>query len=261
MTIDLTGPRVKIERACEHARALEAEIEPVLNGERHRIQLSAEFDPDSGYHIFRIAKIPHEWRSRLAVMLGDIVHNLRSALDQIAWQLVINHSGRPTTPGAAKRIKFPIETDRQRLARTDTFIKVSPADQTIIERVQSYNGSGNPKLVGLMVLERLSNQDKHRVLNPILLSTRNVTFKDSALENSRVTGIDAMSIRLRGLKVGAEFMRGIVPMEFRDKIEVAGYVIPNAKLPQGDYWMPHGITAMIRVVEWVVEEVAEYYGV
>jgi hypothetical protein len=66
VTVDLSGPRAKVQRAYEHRDALEHEIAPVLNGERHQIESSAEFDPNTGYYIFRITKMPNEWRVREA---------------------------------------------------------------------------------------------------------------------------------------------------------------------------------------------------
>ncbi len=95
MAIDLSGVRAKIERAWEHHNALKAEVLPVLDGESYPLEMSAELDDDSGYHIFRVKAIPSDWVLRMSIILGDIAHNCRSALDQLYWQLVIHHGGRP----------------------------------------------------------------------------------------------------------------------------------------------------------------------
>src|SRR5215212_10273887 len=104
MAIDLSGAQAKIERAHEHRNALEGEIQPALWGERHSIYLSAKLDSDSRYHVLRVTVMPEKLLLRVAVALGDIVHNLRSCLDFLAWQLVLNHSGRPATEELRRKV-------------------------------------------------------------------------------------------------------------------------------------------------------------
>lgn len=41
-------------------------------------------------------------------VIGDILHNLRSALDCLAWQLAITHLGREPTDKEAGIIYFPL---------------------------------------------------------------------------------------------------------------------------------------------------------
>src|SRR5215204_6186791 len=228
MTIDLSGPRAKIERAYEHRNALESELVPVLNGERHQSQLSAKLDPDTGFHVFRVASMPDSFQRRVAVIVGDLVHNLRSGLDQLAWQLVLDCSGRPTKPGEIKRIKFPIETDRERLARTYTFSKISPSDQALLDRAQPYNGLDDAELHGLTILEELSNRDKHRTLNPSLVITN----------RGRVDG-----------SVDAE-------------VEVAGHATPDIRLPQRtDFPLVNGLDVVIGSTQQTVAAFAAAHGV
>src|SRR6266511_2429033 len=46
-----------------------------------------------------------EW----GVRIGDCLHNLRSALDHVVWQLALLHLQRQPTDKEARRIQFPIE--------------------------------------------------------------------------------------------------------------------------------------------------------
>src|SRR5215210_790070 len=144
MAIDLSGVRAKIERAWEHRYALEAEVEPVITGEAHQIQMSAKLDPDSGYHVFRVSVMPDEWQRRVAVILGDITHNLRSALDQLAYQLVLNYYGRPPTGELRRLVKFPIEQKRSSVTSSYAYSKVSPGDRADIEWAQPYRTPNPP---------------------------------------------------------------------------------------------------------------------
>src|SRR5215212_6098179 len=172
MAIDLSGVQAKIERAHEHRKALEGEIQPALLGKRHSIYLSAKLDPDSRYHVLRVTVMPEKLLLRIAAALGDIVHNLRSSLDFLAWQLVLNHYGRPPAENV-RLVQFPIEMNRNSVTSSYTYSKVSLADRADIEWAQPYDTTNRPTtfryiptLHALMVLKRLSNRDKHRVLNP-----------------------------------------------------------------------------------------------
>jgi hypothetical protein len=42
-----------------------------------------------------------------AVLVGDVIRNLRSSLDQVAYQLAVQHSG-PLTEDAERMTKLPI---------------------------------------------------------------------------------------------------------------------------------------------------------
>lgn len=191
MTIDLGAVRAKLHRAQEHRDALEAELGPVFEGKRYPIQLSAKLDSESGYHIFWVAKVPDEWLTRMGILLGDIIYSLRSALDQLAWKLVLDYSGRPKRPGQKTNTEYPIKYSRNKLTSTYTFNKVSPGDRAILDATQPYNSrGGNPKLHGLAVIQQLSNRDKHRAINPMLVSTHYVTVEGTSLEGKGVFGID-----------------------------------------------------------------------
>ena len=262
MTVDLSGPRAKVQRAYEHRDALEREIDAVLNGERHQIQLSAKLDPDTGYHVFRVAAMPDEWRLHVAVVLGDVVHCLRSALDQIAWQLVLNHSGRPKNVKEKTLIDFPIKYRRKALTSTYAFGKVARGDRAILDVAQPYKGTGNPNLRGLALLQQLSNRDKHRVLSPILISTMNFTLVGTELEGS---GFSIFSVDFTGvgknLKIGAEVCRLVLPQPAKDEVDVAGYSTPNIRLPQrSDLSLMDGIDAMLTKVDSVLLAATNRYG-
>jgi hypothetical protein len=263
MPIDLSGPRAKMERAYEHRDTLEREIRPVLDGESHQIESSAEFQPDLGYYIFRVAKMPDEWRVRVAILLGDLVHCLRSALDQLAWQLVLNHSGRPKLPKYKTAINFPIQYHRKGLKNTYTFSKIAAGDRTILDRAQPYSGTGNPKLHGLAIIQQLSNRDKHRVLNPILVLSKTFTVRR---EDSTSVFFDVFSFELRAreknLKIGTEIVWCRLARHADDKMEVTGYTTPQIRLPQrSDISLMDGVDVMIRTVEDILGGFAAEHSV
>lgn len=100
--------------------------------------------------------------------MGDMVHNLRSALDHAAYAC----SG-PTPP---KGCEFPIFRDRRYFDFPDTdkrghLYKIrgirNEAVRTLIERAQPWQDPVSPEKHALWVVHQLDIQDKHRMLTPV----------------------------------------------------------------------------------------------
>jgi hypothetical protein len=96
----LAGPRLKIERAERHVRELEAEIRAFR--ERNPYRVVRDHDAQAGRYVYRV-KTVEDVPACLSTIIGDIAHNLRSALDQLACQMVLANRGQVKT-----RTGFPI---------------------------------------------------------------------------------------------------------------------------------------------------------
>ena len=84
--------------------------------ETELIQLTAKLDPQTGRHVFRVATIPDAWRLGIGVVLGDLVHNLRSALEYLFFELCCHYLGATNTKRLGSQVQFPIEDGSQGLA-------------------------------------------------------------------------------------------------------------------------------------------------
>ncbi len=202
----LDGARLKLERANEHLDALEAEIGRYLAGDFY--MLVRDEKPDRTiFHLW----VKEEPPPRLSVILGDCVHNLRSSLDYVAWQLVIANGGVPDDNTA-----FPI-WDRK--PRDGVFAPKSCAGMSkdalaLIEGMQPYQAGDRARQHVLWFVRELSNTDKHRTLN---------------LTAASVSG---MNVRLF---VGSREHTAIIPGGiFRHRAEVASFPIP-ADVMERDY--------------------------
>ena len=101
LNLDLSGSVAKIARANEHLEALKAEVE-AINRERNPYPVRIERKGNSStYSLMLCAGEFHE--PRLGVILGEAIHDLRSALDYIIVALA-EKSGAPLTSGH----QFPI---------------------------------------------------------------------------------------------------------------------------------------------------------
>jgi hypothetical protein len=93
------------------------------------------------------------------VVLGDYVHNLRSALDHLTWRVVEQH-GTPTD-----QTQFPVYLTQKkfRAAWPNKVGKVGRKGlKTAFDRLQLYKS--RPELYPLWVLHRLDIIDKHKTL-------------------------------------------------------------------------------------------------
>src|SRR5215212_5793623 len=223
MAIDLSECHAKIERAREHSESLEAIVDPIYSMEADFIQLNAQLDVQSDQHIFFVAAI-EEWRLlRMAIILGDVVHNLRSALDYLFWQLYCHHIRIPKTKREANGVQFPLEDGSKRLAdKRVHFGKIPSTQWAVIEDTQPYK-RGNRSARSFKALRDLSNRDKHRALNPLLLAPFMFDIWRSSIDLSRATTPWDYSHASDTLEIGAEVVRMGLPEDTNFYVEVAGY--------------------------------------
>jgi hypothetical protein len=104
--LDLDGSRAKLKRAQAHIDAFHTAVEEKLGAHPINYGIGRQVDRDQSaviYRINRLIEIDDGW----SPIIGDAVHNLRCALDHLAWQLAIRHCNgvEPKNPNS---IYFPI---------------------------------------------------------------------------------------------------------------------------------------------------------
>lgn len=174
MVGSVVGPRLKLERAKRHIDELAPLVRDFLAGNPYEI--IEETDPETGKHSARV-KIHADPDPGWSLVIGDAIHNLRSALDLLYYQLVIANRKTPST-----RDEFLIsnsEADFHNGARPILWKRVgNQAFEIIRDRVKPYRGGNN----ALWCLHQLDIVDKHRLLlvlgsaSPALI----VAMKDTA---------------------------------------------------------------------------------
>lgn len=161
MASQLDGPRLKVVRAREHLEALQ-DHESRFFLESDPYSITQDFDRKAGKRIYRIAVLKNPPLRRFAALIGDCVHNLRSALDHLVWQLSEDSSG------AAERdtiTQFPIfryeglyeSSGLRQVAR------VGERAASVIRLLQPFHHD-QPLLHPLWFVHDLDIRDKHREL-------------------------------------------------------------------------------------------------
>ncbi|MBA4115207.1 MAG: hypothetical protein H0X71_01960 [Rubrobacter sp.] len=108
----------------------------------------------------------------LGLLIGDCLHNLRAALDNLVYELLVARHGDPPPDKFAVSSEFPIFSDRPMILRQHQrkIGGIDPAAQTIIEGLQPYQRGNDFGSHPLWLLHNLSNIDKHRVPHVALLT-------------------------------------------------------------------------------------------
>jgi len=175
MTHPLTSAFLKVERARKHLKELNQQIRGFVMVDPYR--LTIEVDPDTGQQVVRFRTVGNRpIPLGFGLMAGDVIHNLRAALDHVVYQLAVAGGGD------GEHSQFPIieDSDDYRLKEKRLLEGVVEGQRAIIKGLQPYhvraalNAGTHPESerdplainVYLMNLGRLDNIDKHRLLLP-----------------------------------------------------------------------------------------------
>jgi hypothetical protein len=153
----LTGVRAKIERSKKHIRELDSVLKAFFGGNPYLVV--KEHDPNTGNLLFNVrvrSQIPDE----VSLISGDILNNLRAALDHLAWQLVEANGSKPGVQTC-----FPIcKSANEYKAQSAGKVKgMSQGAVDLIDAAKPYKG-GNDEL---WLIHDLNRIDKHRLILPV----------------------------------------------------------------------------------------------
>lgn len=145
--------QLKIQRADKHLCDFRASIVEFRRDYPYRFRV--ERDPNTREPVYRA--ILNDIPPLVPLIAGDVLQNLRSALDYLACALVVRNSGKVT-----KDTAFPIFDDAAKYqagcARKVEGMHQFAKDE--ISKIEPYQGGDNT----LWRLHRLNNIDKHRLL-------------------------------------------------------------------------------------------------
>lgn len=220
----LDGPRLKVRRAKEEIQRLREAQQAFQVDAGYRI-VRAETNPHTGNHVYRVRvgrPVPPEW----GVWIGEIAHNLRSALDGLVHQLALLNLptgraprgitqfpiflvGRPErrVPGKSDRIPHFIamktKNGKQEGARNIGQVQIADLrqdHQAIIEQLQPYKRGRGDRKSPLFWLKELNNTDKHCLLLVVGAAPGSITLSTWGGDDSMPGNVRSFTI----LEDGAE---------------------------------------------------------
>jgi hypothetical protein len=175
----LAGALEKFNRSKAQFDELNDELNAFFNAEPRPHFSHGDFDSDAWEWVERF-QIREEPPLLLGVILGDVVHNLRSALDHTICQVsLLDSDGKAD----CERTQFPIasksESQFEAMAK-DRIPALNAAHRAIVKKVQPYHAGDKANQHPLAVLADLSNADKHRIVNPTFSALETEDLADEA---------------------------------------------------------------------------------
>jgi hypothetical protein len=152
----LDGAYARLDRAQEHLTDLELRAKAITHPRVKNIIAQTDLNTVKDFVINDpLVELPQI----VSVLIGEVIYNLRAALDYLVFDLAAFDSGRPQIG-----TQFPIDDRPETFAsHRDVFLKgISEEHVTRIEKFQPYNGNYYSAMI-----RDLSNPDKHRKLTVI----------------------------------------------------------------------------------------------
>jgi hypothetical protein len=164
----LVGVRAKLLRAQTHLESINATVKSLLGPDGYSEDVVGhQFE---NRELVIRARAPKSVDSNLSLVIGDCVHNLRSALDHLVLQLA---ALKKRTKDAERKTAFPIHLDSaafKKATKDNVRPFISKEALAALEELQPYRVvvPGTDRPLGersvLWVLSQLDIIDKHRVI-------------------------------------------------------------------------------------------------
>ncbi len=187
-TLNLSSAWAKLKRGKTHIDSLKIEIEKVYaNGSP--ITLRREYEPKNRAIVIRIESvvdIPDHW----SLVVGDAVHNIRCALDHLAWQLALRHFDgiEPTNRAVIKSIHFPVVIEESKWRDSVHNQWMDGADANKLKRFQPFNLGPQSRAKGVRHpfeifcgFDGIDNIDKHRSIHLTYIAPRLKSFASESV--------------------------------------------------------------------------------
>lgn len=252
--------QAKIERANEHIDTLETEINSLIESDVYR--LASEPEADARKSI--ISVVGPSPPLRFAVVVGEIIHALRSCLDHLICQLVIINGHAVT-----RDHQFPIcdTPETFKAARRRGYMKgVSASARALIEELQPYKKSKeNIKANVLYLLREMDNADKHRLLAVVatLANVRELRIGGDLSprpdrESATIVGLDPPKKAQRPTKKGTAIQR----IHFADpepSVEITGKPVIQVVFDDLGPMTEQPVTSVVQQLrDWTVSLINEF---
>lgn len=190
---------LKIRRADEHLQELEQQLGVFFEKEPYKIDVKIdEHSRKPVYFVASVEPVP----DHISLLAGDVIQNLVTALDHLAYQLVCKDTNdAPPQPNA---IYFPIASDFDKYEKTKLRKLKGATKATInaVDQIRPYK-DGNDLIWSL---HALNNIEKHRLLLTV---------------GSQAAGVELFHMM-------SDFMKDVFPQEAMNAFQSMGIFINPA---------------------------------
>ena len=196
--------RLKLERALIHIGELERQTELFARSKPYTVRVRK--DARNGAVVGRLVAVKNPAVGppdpTLALLAGEALHQLRSALDHKIHDLIIQNR---KSAYRSRTTQFPIFVDgaKYKKGAPAKIQGVSRAAAAVIESMQPYNRTpDDPTQDPLWILQDLNNTDKHRFVSATVIGLRGARLND---RRGTIGTISSPDIQLRHHRVFFSF--------------------------------------------------------
>jgi hypothetical protein len=161
---------LKVNASSDHLNRLNASGERFFKDKTHGgFQVDGKPNAESTKYLFTIEGVPDYPSAEWGVVVGDAVHCLRSALDQLAY-------GLAAAPSRATQ--FPVcRSRRDWVTKAPAMCwSIPPAYVAVLDAVQPYHRGDKANVHPVAVINALSNLDKHESIPATALVPANTEW-------------------------------------------------------------------------------------
>ena len=134
---------------------------------------------------------------RFAVLIGEIAHDLRSALDHLAWREAVECVGLQDAERNASVITFPLAKSPAAFKGAQALQYIGKDARTIMERYQPYESGKEKRPLSLGLLHWFNRMDKHRTIQVTAVGAPSIiTMKALKITFTHGARIEAVDPRL-----------------------------------------------------------------
>ena len=157
ITLNLDSCLEKLRRAREHFEAFDAQLSAFFDSNPYRA--FGKVEGEDGWYVFRL-QVVRKPPERIGLLVGEYVHQLRSVMDHLMWQLGWWRK-RPLPP-QSRGLTFPIESVQRDIDASLSRLQGNIPDDwnALVRAVQPHDRKDDP----LLAIQRLWNRDKHQAL-------------------------------------------------------------------------------------------------
>lgn len=168
--------QTKLGRAKWHHAELGAALASFFATTPYKVSARRNDEGKLVYYLNEVTEVPVE----LSLTAGDVIQNLRSALDHLAYELWVKEANGQ---GKSERVYFPIDKDQASYnkSKADKTQGISRQSLAIIDSLSPYQGGNDT----LWRIHTLNNRDKHRLLVTVGSSFQSMDLGAYMMANMR----------------------------------------------------------------------------
>lgn len=159
------GPRLKYIQGSRHLAHLWHELLAYESEGAQELKLAKRLVDgriEAEWVVTRLERMPSHW----SLLIGDVINNLRAALDHAVWHLAASSLGEKVADRKRNEISFPIRLDAAAFDKDRVLPHLTKTVQSVLHSHQPFvRQPANPKQDPLAALHEAWNVDKHRSLH------------------------------------------------------------------------------------------------